>query len=129
MTKVPIECYIPKCLSFPEVYSGHCWCKLRNPRWRPRWRPEINTRGCGTWIVVLISCFIIHQIYDIYFCSVCLNFLMIHLNIVSISWSMSNSRSNTKKSVYFITFFSYCLKVNLNGKKFFKAKLTRMYRL
>ena len=34
-----------------------------------------------------------------------------------------------EKSAYFITFFSYCLKVNLNGKKFFKAKYTRMYRL
>ena len=34
-----------------------------------------------------------------------------------------------KKCAYFITFFCYCIKVNLDGKKFFKAKSTRMYRL
>ena len=36
---------------------------------------------------------------------------------------------NSEKSAYFITFFCYCIKVNLNGKNYFKAKLTRMYRL
>ena len=81
-----------------QGYSGHCWCELRNPRWPPKWPPEINTRGCGILIVVLISCIIIHQIYDIYVCSVCLNFLMIHLNMVSISRSRSHSGSNTKNS-------------------------------
>ena len=48
---------------------------------------------------------------------------MIHLNIVSISRSRSNSMSNTKdseKSAYFILFFCYCIKGNLNGKKFLK---------
>ena len=71
-TQYYIECYIPKYLSYPEVYesariqwpllvgtekskmamdlpgySGHCWWGLRNLRWRPRWPPEINVRGCG----------------------------------------------------------------------------------
>ena len=49
--KYQTECYIPKCWSCPEVNesamtSGHCWCGLRNPRWRTRWLPEINARGC-----------------------------------------------------------------------------------
>ena len=30
----------------PPGYSGHCWCGLRNLRWRPRWPPDINVRGC-----------------------------------------------------------------------------------
>ena len=29
---------------------------------------------------------------------------------------------NSEKSAYFIIFFCYCIKVNLNGKTFFKAK-------
>ena len=39
-------CHTLKFLTLPR-YSGHCWCRLRNPRWRPRWPPEINARGCG----------------------------------------------------------------------------------
>ena len=104
-------------------YSGRCWCELRNSRWRPRWPPEINTRGCCIGIDVLISCIIIHQIYDVYFCSVCLNFLMIHLNMVSISWSRSNSRSNTKNSEKKCSFHNFLLllyQVHLNGKNFLK---------
>ena len=76
-------------------------------------------------MVVLISCIIIHHIYDIYFCTVCLNFLLIHLNMVLISRSMSNSRSNTKNSekwANFITVFCYCIKVYRNAKTSFKAK-------
>ena len=90
-------CHTLKFMNLPG-YSGHCWCELRNPRWRPRWPPEINTKGCCVRIDVLIWCILFHQINDIYFCSVCLNFLMIHLNMVSISRSRSNSRSNTKNS-------------------------------
>ena len=37
-------------------------------------------------------------------CSVCLNFLMIHLNMVIISRLRSNSRSNTKNSVVYLNF-------------------------
>ena len=103
-------------------YSVHCWCELRNPRWHPRWPPEINARGCGVSMVVLISCIIIHQIYYMNFCSECLNFLMINLNMVSISRSRSNSRSNTKNSekrANFISIFCYSIKVYFNGKKSF----------
>ena len=39
-------CHILKFMNQPG-YSGHCWCELRNPRWRPIWPPEINVRGCG----------------------------------------------------------------------------------
>ena len=35
---------------------------------------------------------------DIYFCCICLNFFKIHLNVVSMESSMSNSRPNTKNS-------------------------------
>ena len=51
---------------------------------------------CKNWCTD--SMYIIHQINDIYFCSVCLNFLMIHLNMVSMSRSRSNSRLNTQNS-------------------------------
>ena len=39
-----------------------------------------------------------HYINDIYFCCICLNFLKIPLNVVSMERSRSNSRSNTKNS-------------------------------
>ena len=60
-------------------------------------------------MVILISCIIIHEINDIYFCNVCLNFLMIHLNMVLISRSRSNSRSNTKDSEKNGLFHNYIL--------------------
>ena len=74
-------------------------------------------------ISVLIICILFHQNNDIYFCSVCLNFLMIHLNMVLMS--RSNSRSNTKNSekmANFIIIFCYCTKVYLNGKKCYITK-------
>ena len=46
-------CYTLKLMNLP-VYSGHCWCGLKNPRSHPRWPPEINALGCGARIVVLI---------------------------------------------------------------------------
>ena len=46
-------CHTLKFMNLPG-YSGHCWCGLRNPRWRPRWPPEINARGCCVRIGVLI---------------------------------------------------------------------------
>ena len=112
-------CHTPKFMNLPG-YSGQCWCGLRNPRRRPRWPPEINARGCCVRIGVLIWCILFHQINDIYFCSVGLNFLMVHLNMVSISRSRSNSRSNTKiskKMANFNIIFCYCTKVYLNRKK------------
>ena len=63
-------------------YSAHYWCGLENPRWRPRWPPEINARVSCVRIGVLIWFISFHQINDIYLCSACLNFLMIHLNMV-----------------------------------------------
>ena len=75
-------------------YSDHCWCGLRNLRWCPRWPPEINARGAVFDLLYLQ----IYQINGICFCSMCLNWFMIHINMVSISGSWSNSRSNTKNS-------------------------------
>ena len=39
-----------------------------------------------------------HHINDVYFCCICLNFLKIPLNVVSMERSRSNSRSNMKNS-------------------------------
>ena len=39
-----------------------------------------------------------HDINDIYFCCICLNFFKILLNVVSVERSRSNSRSNMKNS-------------------------------
>ena len=47
-------------------------------------------------VAIIVLLVLIHQIND--FCSVCLNFFVIHLHMVTISSSMSNSRSNTKNS-------------------------------
>ena len=57
-----------------------------------------------------------YQINDIYFCSVCLNFLLIHLNMVLISRSRSNSMSNTKNSEKKLIYY-YLFLIDLNGKK------------
>ena len=73
---------------------------------------------------------------------------MIHINMVSISGSWSNSRSNTKNSGKWLNaqlsfviipkvlgkahctiVFCYYTKVYLNGKKCYIAKLTTMYML
>ena len=54
-----------------------------------------------------------------------LEFLMLHLNMVSISSSRSNVRSNTKSSekrANFIIIFFYGTKVYLNGKKCYITK-------
>ena len=86
-----------KIMNLPGA-NGHCWCGLRNPRWRPRWLPEINARWHCKRFVELIYCILIHHISDINFCCICVNFFMVTLNVVSIEKSRSNSRSITKNS-------------------------------
>ena len=46
-------------------------------------------------VTIIVLLILIHQIND--FFSVCLNFFKLHLYMVTISRSMSNSRPNTKK--------------------------------
>ena len=58
-----------------------------------------------------------HDINDIYFCCICLNFFKILLNVVSMERSRSNSRSNMKNSAkkgklpyYLLLFYQSLLK-------------------
>ena len=105
----------------PPGYSGHCWCGLRNPRWPP----DINVGGCYIGFGVPIQFILINKINGIHFLSLCLNFFMIHLNIVSIARSRSNSRSHKKKQwkkAYFPDVFCNYRKVCLNGKKCYISK-------
>ena len=81
---------------FPWRYSR--W-RLGTP-FQSNWKvKDINVRGCYIGFGVPISFILINLINGIHFLSLCLNFFMIHLNMVSIARSRSNSRSHKKKTM------------------------------
>ena len=80
-------------------------------------------------VLYMICCtdlmYFIHHINDIYFCCICLNFIKIPLNVVSMERSRSNSRSNTKNSAKKANchiIFCYFTKFYKNEKHYYTPK-------